>query len=152
MKRFAFVCTASVLSLGLAVPSFAARKPDPQAIQDSLQRVQLQNLQNEVDALERIRLEKADALEKKDAEHWRNRYQENKLSEDHDAQAHDLDARYSKLSTDLGRVSEELTNAKTATEDFKDKVKNCTCNYGCIYVSRVFRRNLYEQSCTFGRC
>lgn len=121
MRRFAFVCAASVLSLGLAVPSFAARKPDPQAVKDSLQRVQLQNLQNEVDALERIRLEKADALEKKDAEHWRNRYQENKLSEDHDAQAHDLDARYSKLSTDLGRVSEELTNAKAATNDFKDK-------------------------------
>ena len=84
--------------------------------------MQLQNLQNRVDALERIRLERPMPL-KRMRNIGTNRYRKNKLSEDHDAQAHDLDARYSKLSTDLGRVSEELTNAKTATEDFKDKAE-----------------------------
>ena len=75
-------------------------------IQDSLKREEVKNLQREVDALMRIRLQKADSLEKLEAEHWRKRYAESELSEEHQVETRELDGRYSKLSTDLGRVNE----------------------------------------------
>ncbi|MCK9183288.1 MAG: MotA/TolQ/ExbB proton channel family protein [Fibrobacteraceae bacterium] len=128
MNRFILVCSSSILAMGLLCPA-SAKKQDPEAIQDSLAKVKLEKLQSEVDALEALRFEKADALEKKEAAHWSARYKENKLSEDHDQQGKDLDSRYSKLSTDIGRLSEELTNAKSSTVDFKEKAEAADAAY-----------------------
>ena len=44
---------------------------DQARIKDSLQTVEVRNLQREVEALTRIRLQKADSLEKLEAEHWK---------------------------------------------------------------------------------
>lgn len=90
-------------------------------IQDSLKREELKNLQREVDALTRIRLQKADSLEKLEAEHWRKRYAESELSEEHQVATRELDGRYSKLSTDLGRVNEEVLASKELTSDAEEK-------------------------------
>lgn len=115
----------SILLLIVFAASFCfARSSDEErvlAVKDSLAKVKLANLQRETDALERIRLEKADALEKKEAEHWRNRYKENNLSEEHENDSRELEGRYSELSSDLSRLSEELTSSKTETENAKSK-------------------------------
>lgn len=92
-------------------------------IQDSLKLVELKNLQREVDALARIRLQKADSLEKKEAAHWSKRYAETQMTEEHQAETRELDGRYSKLSTDLGRATEEVLASKDVTSDAEEKAK-----------------------------
>ena len=68
---------------------------DQARIKDSLQTEEVRNLQREVEALTRIRLQKADSLEKLEAEHWRKRYAESQLTEEHQAASRELDARIS---------------------------------------------------------
>ncbi|HOG68898.1 MAG TPA: MotA/TolQ/ExbB proton channel family protein, partial [Fibrobacteraceae bacterium] len=115
-----------LVSFIFIVPMMAEAKPSKKEIeiQDSLKQVRLNNLKKEVDALLRVRLEKADYLEKKEAEHWRAKYKENLLTEEHQSESRGLEARYSKLSTDLGRITEELMATKTATSDFEEKASS----------------------------
>lgn len=121
MKRFLIISMA--LLFAFSSPLFARSKVDEQALKDSLQLVQLENLKKEVDALQRIRLEKANLLEKKDADHWRARYKENRMTEDHEQEARSLEGRYSKLSSDIGRLSEERVASQNATTDFQEKAQ-----------------------------
>lgn len=107
---------------------------DEARIQDSLQREELKNLQREVDALARIRLQKADSLEKLEAEHWRKRYAESQLTEEHQASSRELDGRYSKLSTDLGRVNEEVQASKDLTSDAEEKAKSEESSYESLHT------------------
>ena len=96
---------------------------DQARIKDSLQMEEVRSLQREVETLTRIRLQKADSLEKLEAEHWRKRYAESQLTEEHQASSRELDARYSKLSTDLGRVNEEVMASKSMTGDAEEKAQ-----------------------------
>lgn len=97
---------------------------DEARIKDSLLQVEVRNLQREVEALTRIRMQKADSLEKLDAKHWSNRYAESQLTEEHQNKTRELDGRYSKLSTDLGRVTEEVMANKNVTEEAEEKSKS----------------------------
>lgn len=97
---------------------------DEARIKDSLLQVEVRNLQREVETLTRIRMQKADSLEKLDAKHWSNRYAESQLTEEHQNKTRELDGRYSKLSTDLGRVTEEVMANKNVTEEAEEKSKS----------------------------
>ncbi|MCQ2123036.1 MAG: MotA/TolQ/ExbB proton channel family protein [Fibrobacter sp.] len=103
-------------------------------IRDSLKREEFKNLQREVDALTRMRLQKADSLEKLEAEHWRKRYNETKLTEEHQVETRELDGRYSKLSTDLGRVNEEVMASKDVTTDAEEKAKSDESGYDALHT------------------
>ena len=109
-----------------------ASAEDQARIKDSLQTVEVRNLQREVEALTRIRLQKADSLEKLETEHWRKRYAESQLTEEHQAASRELDARYSKLSTDLGRVSEEVAASKSLTEEAEEKAQSEESAYDAL--------------------
>ena len=109
-----------------------ATAEDQARIKDSLQTEEVRNLQREVEALTRIRLQKADSLEKLEAEHWRKRYAESQLTEEHQAASRELDARYSKLSTDLGRVSEEVAASKSLTEEAEEKAQSEESAYDAL--------------------
>lgn len=131
----------SVILLFLATSAFAwpwssgekkASAEDQARIKDSLQMEEVRNLQREVEALTRIRLQKADSLEKLEAEHWRKRYAESQLSEEHQAASRELDGRYSKLSTDLGRVSEEVMASKNMTSDAEEKAQSEESAYDAL--------------------
>ena len=109
-----------------ACASFAAKKKDAEEqarIQDSLKQVEIQNLQREIESLARIRLQKADSLEKLEAAHWSKRYAESQLTEEHQVETRELDGRYTKLSTDLGRVSEEVQAGKDVTAEAEETAK-----------------------------
>ena len=96
--------------------------PEDQArIKDSLEMEEVKSLQREVETLTRIRLQKADSLEKLESAHWGKRYAESQLTEEHQTTTRELDGRYSKLSTDLGRVNEEVAASKGVTADAVDK-------------------------------
>ena len=97
---------------------------DEARIKDSLLQVEVRNLQREVETLTRIRMQKADSLEKLDAKHWSNRYAESQLTEEHQNETRELDGRYSKLSTDLGRITEEAMSSKSVTEEAEEKSKS----------------------------
>jgi len=97
---------------------------DEARIKDSLLQVEVRNLQREVESLTRIRMQKADSLEKLDAKHWSNRYAESQLTEEHQNETRELDGRYSKLSTDLGRITEEAMSSKNVTEEAEEKSKS----------------------------
>ena len=137
MKKV-FVCVALVSASAFAWPwssNNATKSPvDEARIQDSLKQVELKKLQREVDALEHIRLQKADSLEKMEAEHWRKRYAESQMTDEHQAKTHELDGRYSKLSTDLGRVTEEVMASKDLTTDAEDKAKAEESAYNAFHT------------------
>ena len=97
---------------------------DEARIKDSLLQVEVRNLQREVETLTRIRMQKADSLEKLDAKHWSNRYAESQMTEEHQNKTRELDGRYSKLSTDLGRITEEAMSSKNVTEEAEEKSKS----------------------------
>ena len=109
-----------------------ASAEDQARIKDSLQIEEVRNLQREVEALTRIRLQKADSLEKLEAEHWKKRYAESQLTEEHQAETRELDGRYSKLSTDLGRVTEEVSASKNMTADAEDNAKAEESSYDAL--------------------
>lgn len=126
------VVSTALITLFLASTAFAwpwssgEKKPtaeDQARIKDSLQMEEVRSLQREVEALTRIRLQKADSLEKLEAEHWRKRYAESQLTEEHQAASRELDGRYSKLSTDLGRVNEEVMASRGMTGDAEEKAQ-----------------------------
>ena len=133
-----------LIPLFFAVSAFAwpwsgegEKKSDPAKeaqIQDSLKREELKKLQREVDALTRIRLQKADSLETLEAAHWSKRYTESKLTEDHQNETRELDGRYSKLSTDLGRISEEVQASKNVTADAEEKAKSEESAYDAFHT------------------
>lgn len=136
MKIFAAVLLSSACAF--AWPGSSSKEEKAAAeqarIQDSLKLVELKNLQREVDALTRIRLQKADSLEKKEAAHWTKRYAESQLTEEHQNETRELDGRYSKLSTDLGRVTEEVMASKDVTTDAEEKAKSDESAYDALHT------------------
>ena len=124
VKFFAIVLM--LVSSAFAWPWSSDKKSaeDEARIKDSLLQVEVRNLQREVETLTRIRMQKADSLEKLDAKHWSNRYAESQLTEEHQNKTRELDGRYSKLSTDLGRVTEEVMANKNVTEEAEEKSKS----------------------------
>ena len=105
---------------------------DEARIKDSLQLVEVRSLQREIETLTRIRLQKADSLEKLEAQHWSKRYAESQLTEEHQTETRELDGRYSKLSTDLGRVNEEVMASKGMTSDAEEKAKTEESAYDAL--------------------
>lgn len=136
MKIFSAILLSSVCVF--AWPGSSSKQEKAAAeqarIQDSLKLVELKNLQREVDALTRIRLQKADSLEKKEATHWTKRYAESQLTEEHQNETRELDGRYSKLSTDLGRVTEEVMASKDVTTDAEEKAKSEESAYDAMHT------------------
>ena len=126
MHRILFVLVLFFTSSAFAWPWSSDKKSaeDEARIKDSLLQIEVRNLQREVETLTRIRMQKADSLEKLDAEHWSNRYAESQLTEEHQNKTRELDGRYSKLSTDLGRVTEEVMANKNVTEEAEEKSKS----------------------------
>ena len=105
---------------------------DQERIKDSLQTEEVRTLQREVETLTRIRLQKADSLEKLEAGHWKKRYAESQLTEEHQAETRELDGRYSKLSTDLGRVNEEVMASRNVTSEAEENAKSEESAYDAL--------------------
>lgn len=126
MHRILFVLVLFFTSSAFAWPWSSDKKSaeDEARIKDSLLQVEVRDLQREIETLTRIRMQKADSLEKLDAKHWSNRYAESQLTEEHQNKTRELDGRYSKLSTDLGRITEEVMANKNVTEEAEEKSKS----------------------------
>ncbi|MDR1759632.1 MAG: MotA/TolQ/ExbB proton channel family protein [Fibrobacter sp.] len=137
MKFQKLIYTGMILLLAASV--YAAKEPSKRElqIQDSLKQVQLESLRREVDALERMRLTKANELETKEAQHWRERYRENRLTEDHVQETRTLEARYSKLSTDIGRLSEEWVALKGETARLEEETQSADAAFAAFQLQVI---------------
>ncbi|MBQ7080038.1 MAG: MotA/TolQ/ExbB proton channel family protein [Fibrobacter sp.] len=126
VHRIVFALLLMLASSAFAWPWSSDKKnaEEEARIKDSLLQVEVRNLQREVETLTRIRMQKADSLEKLDAKHWSNRYAESQMTEEHQNETRELDGRYSKLSTDLGRITEEAMSSKSVTEEAEEKSKS----------------------------
>lgn len=109
-----FLCLAFLTSV-----SNAQSKADKE--REALQQQQLETLRREVDALKRIRLEKADQLEKAEAVRWQERYRQNRYTQDYQDESRALEGRYSKSASDLGRLSDEVSQARNLSADLSEK-------------------------------
>lgn len=123
-----------ILFLMMTLPVFAKPSKRDIEIQDSLKQVQLENVRREVDALERLRMTKASELEKKEAELWRLRYQENRLTEDHQQETRAMEGRYSKLSSDIGRLTEEWVSFKGETSRLEENVQASDAAFSAFHL------------------
>ena len=130
----ALMSSSSFAWFGSSSKEAEKKEQDQARIQDSLKLVELKNLQREVDALARIRLQKADSLEKLEAAHWSKRYAETQMTEEHETETRELDGRYSKLSTDLGRATEEVMAMKDVTSDAEETAKSDEGAYDAFHT------------------
>lgn len=118
MKR---LFTMLSLALLVSVAGAADNKKDKE--REALQQQQLETLRREVEGLKRLRAEKADKLEKLEAERWQERYRQNRLTQDYQDESRALEGRYSKTASDLGRLTDEVGQARSLTTDLEEKAK-----------------------------
>lgn len=113
----------SIMSLALLVTFAGAATNKKDLEREALQQQQLETLRREVEALKRIRAEKADKLEKLEAARWQERYRQNRLTQDYQDESRALEGRYSKAASDLGRLTDEVGQARNLTTDLQEKSK-----------------------------
>lgn len=104
-----------LLGIALFFISAEAKKETPQPDP------RIEGLKREIAALEQLKGEKLDLLERKEAARWQNRYKQNLESERWDEQNRQLEARYSRLSSDLSRLQEEVIKERERTEEAEQK-------------------------------
>jgi biopolymer transport protein ExbB/TolQ len=114
MKNTMFLSLLVLITVSL---SFGRTAKEEQAAQQA----KLEELRKEISALQSIRLEKAETLEKIEAARWEKRYKQNVLTKEHQDKARDLESRYSRRAADLSRINDELVSSRTATRELEDR-------------------------------
>lgn len=76
-------------------------------------------LRQEINALKRLKLKKMEELEKREAKRWEARYEENAQVKIWNEDNRALESRFNQLAGQLTRKQDELTGARTRTEDLE---------------------------------
>jgi len=126
--------------LFLAGSVFAARDNviDPVA----QQRI-LDSIKQEVEALKRIRLEKANQLEKAEAARWQSRYAQNQANSEYQNETRFLEGRYTKISDDISRTATELGSLRNLALEQKDRnaaAQNSLDNFYLLIKQSIAKR------------
>jgi biopolymer transport protein ExbB len=133
---------ALFLLLLISIP-FAARDASSElAMQQSI----LDSLKREVEALKRIRLDRASALEKAETVRWQNRYTQNRATQEYQNETRVLEGRYAKTSDDISRLAAELGSLRNLASEQKDKAaaaKNNLDNFHLL-VKQAIDKNIEE--------
>ncbi len=88
---------------------------------DAFKRKTLDDLQRELSSLGNIKAEKLEALEKKEAQRWDNRYRQAARTKENEERARALEEKYSRLSSEQTKAEEDLVKAKNETKDKDDE-------------------------------
>ncbi len=92
----------------------------------------LDSLRREVDALKRIKLDKANQLEKSETVRWQNRYTHNQANSEYQNETRVFEGLYSKTSDNISRAATELGALRNLATEQKEKaiaVKNDLDNF-----------------------
>jgi len=111
-----------IISLFLAVSLSLAQKGKDDSELLAQQRI-LDSLTREVDALKKIKLDKANQLEKAEAIRWQNRYAQNRATQEYQNETRILEGRYTKISDDLSRMATELGSLRNLATEQKSKAE-----------------------------
>jgi biopolymer transport protein ExbB len=134
----------TILLLFLAVGIlFAKESPVDIAIQQ--QRV-LDSIKLEIEALKRVKLEKANQLEKAEAARWQKRYIQNQENTEYQNETRILEGNYSKISDNMSRAATELGALRNLALEQKEKAtaaKNALDNFNLL-VKQAIDKNLDE--------
>lgn len=103
----------SLLLIGLALSSvFAQNNPKIDAAREA----QIRSLQQEIQSLERQKMDKAKKLEDAEARRWDQRYRENAEIKKLEDQNQQWEGAYGRLADELSRTQEEVIAAKTSAD------------------------------------
>jgi len=100
----------------LAINLFAKEQVDLAAQQRTLD-----SIKREVEVLKKIKLEKANQLEKAETIRWQNRYTQNQANTEYQNETRILEGRYAKISDDISRVAAELGVFRNLVTEQKEK-------------------------------
>ncbi len=109
------------LFLLLAI-GFSSAKENVQADLAAQQRT-LDSLTRAVEALKKIKLEKANQLEKAEAIRWQNRYIQNQANTEYQNETRILEGRYTKDSDNISRTATELGALRNLATEQKEKAE-----------------------------
>jgi len=136
----------AILFLCFAVTFSVAQKNNAAAAELATQQLVLDSLKKEVDALKRIKLEKANQLEKAETVRWQNRYSQNRATQEYQNETRLLEGRYAKISDDLSRAATELGSLRNLAIEQKERsvaVKNNLDNF-YLLVKQAVDKNTEE--------
>jgi len=105
-----------ILFLSLATSMSIANAPDLAAQQRTLD-----SIKQEVEALKKIRLEKANLLEKAETARWQSRYAQNQANTEYQNETRFLEGRYTKISDDISRTATELGSLRNLAIEQKER-------------------------------
>jgi len=74
-----------------------------------------------IETLKKIRLEKANQLEKAETVRWQNRYAQNQANSEYQNETRILEGRYAKISDDISRIAAELGSLRNLAAEQKEK-------------------------------
>jgi len=83
----------------------------------------LDSIKMEIEALKRIKMEKANQLEKAETVRWQNRAVQNRANEEYKDAIRILEGRYTKTSDDISRTAAELGSLRNLSAEQKEKAE-----------------------------
>ena len=111
----------------------------------------LDSLAREVEALKKIKLDRANQLEKAEAIRWQSRYAQNRLTHEYQNETRILEGRYTKASDDLSRMAAELGSLRNLATEQKNKAeaaKNSLDNF-YLMIKQAVDKSIDEISMDF---
>jgi biopolymer transport protein ExbB len=103
----------------------------------------LDSIKQEVEALKKIKLEKANQLEKAEAVRWQNRYAQNQATAEYQNETRFLEGRYTKVSDDISRMATELGSLRNLATEQKEKnaaTQNSLDNFYLLVKQSIDKR------------
>jgi len=110
------------------------------------QQLVLDSMRQEIEALKKIRMEKANQLEKAEAARWQKRYIQNQENTEYQNETRILEGQYSKISDNISRAATELGALRNLTLEQKEKAtaaKNALDNFNLL-VKQAIDKSLDE--------
>ncbi|MDR2580794.1 MAG: MotA/TolQ/ExbB proton channel family protein [Fibromonadaceae bacterium] len=106
----------------------------------------LDSLRREVEALKRIRLERANQLERAETLRWQNRYTQNRATQEYQSETRILEGRYTKTSDDISRAATELGSLRNLAVEQRERataIRNNLENFHLL-VNQAIERSTNE--------
>jgi len=111
----------------------------------------LNSLKQEVEALKRIRMDKANQLEKAEAARWQSRYAQNQATTEYQNETRILEGNYSKASDNISRMAAEAGALRNLATEQKDKIEaaNSDLDNFRLLVKQAVEKSIDETALDF---
>jgi len=134
-----------ILFIFLATSLLFAQRTPADIVAAQQQRT-LDSLKLEIEALKKVRMEKANQLEKAEAARWQKRYIQNQENTEYQNETRLLEGQYSKVSDNMSRAATELGALRNLALEQKEKAtatKNSLDNFN-MQVKQAIDKSIEE--------